>query len=217
MTDCICRTRAAFFTVVIAACADAQPLFTQTDVFVSGKDGYNTYRIPAIETTPDGTLVAFTEARKYNASDPGSAKQEIDLVYKRSTDIRQETGSSRWLAESTDGGTTWNEPRPSVGVAPVACALERLTLEAGGDDRNRLLWTGPKGPQRTRLEVRTSYDEGKSFTNERQLSDSFAAYSDLTVLKDRTVGILWERGETRGYQFITFTRFNREWLEQGKK
>src|SRR2546426_6742795 len=97
-------TNAAFFTFVLAACAGAQPLLTQTDVFISGRDGYNTYRIPAIETTPDGTLVSFTEARKYNASDPGSAKQEIDLVYKRSTDIRQETGSSRWLAESTDGG-----------------------------------------------------------------------------------------------------------------
>jgi hypothetical protein len=93
------------------------------------------------------------------------------------------------------------------------CAIERFTLQAGGDDRNRLLWTGPKGPERRRLAICTSYDEGKTFTNERPISDHYAAYSDLKVLKDKTVGILWERGVEQGYQFITFTRLNREWLE----
>jgi hypothetical protein len=34
------------------------------------------------------------------------------------------------------------------------------------------------------------------------------------MLKDKTVGVLWERGTNAGYQFITFTRFNREWLEE---
>ena len=47
------------------------------------------------------------------------------------------------------------------------------------------------------------------------ISDNYAAYSDLTVLKDKTIGVLWERGVEVGYKFITFTRLNREWLEQG--
>ena len=347
-------------------------MLTQTDVFVSGKDGYDTYRIPAIETAPDGSLIAFAEARKYNAADPGSPKQDIDLVYKRSTncgatwspmtvledpgelwsaanpatlvdgssgrmwvfylrsqpgrstetarpgtddmqtlarwsddngrtwsealdltatardlkdpdwrasvpgpggaiqtrqgrllvpmwktpfatfaiysddhgrtwqrsqlvpgkqggdecqvveladgrvlmDIRQENGTNRWLAESTNGGATWEQPRPGMTVAPVACAIERFTLQSAGDDRNRLLWTGPKEPQRKQLRIFTSYDEGKSFAHERLISADYAAYSDLTRLKDQTVGVLWERGVDRGYQFITFTRLNRAWLEE---
>ncbi len=347
------------------------PLVTQTDVFASGKDGYNTYRIPAIEAAPDGSLVAFAEARKYNAGDPGTPNQEIDLVYKRSTDhgatwsamavledpgqfwsaanpatlvdrtngrlwvlylrsqpgrstdtarpgtddmqtlarwsddngrswsapldltstaralddaawrasvpgpggaiqtrqgrllvpmwkfpyanftiysddhgrtwqrgqfvpgtqagdecqvveladgrilmdIRQQTGATRWFAESPDGGVTWQQLRPGITVTPVACAIERFTVQRAGDDRNCLLWTGPKGPQRKQLRVLASYDEGKSFARERLLSTQYAAYSDLTVLKDLTVGVLWERGTDRGYQFITFTRFNRAWLE----
>ena len=36
----------------VAASPAAEPLLTHTDVFVSGKDGYHTYRIPAIETAP---------------------------------------------------------------------------------------------------------------------------------------------------------------------
>jgi sialidase-1 len=353
--------------------ANAAPILTHTDVFVSGQGGYRTYRIPAVEVAPDGTLLAFAEARKYSDADPGFGRQDIDLVYRRSTnngatwspmtvledpgelwsaanpatvvdrtngrcwvfylrsrpgrstdtsrpgtddmqtlarwsdnsgqtwsepvdltavaremedktwrasvpgpggaiqtrngrllvpmwkapfanfaifsddhgrtwqhgqlvpgkqggdecqvveladgrilmDIRQETGAHRWLAESGDGGKTWAEPRPGLVVTPVMCALERFTLQAAGDDRNRLVWTGPKGPDRRRLVIRTSYDEGRTFASERLVSDQYAAYSDLAILKDKTVGLLWERGVERGYQFITFTRLNREWLEPG--
>jgi hypothetical protein len=33
------------------------------------------------------------------------------------------------------------------------------------------------------------------------------------VLKDQTVGVLWERGVDRGYQFLTFTRLDRAWID----
>jgi sialidase-1 len=74
-------------------------------------------------------------------------------------------------------------------------------------------WTGPKGPERSNLVVRVSYDEAQTFPHEREIYHGPAAYSDLTVLRDQTAGVLWERGTNRGYQFITFTRFNRAWLE----
>ena len=61
--------------------------------------------------------------------------------------------------------------------------------------------------------ARVSYDEGKTFAHERTIYTGPAAYSDLTILKDKTAGVLWERGANRNYEFITFTRFSREWLE----
>ena len=60
--------------------------------------------------------------------------------------------------------------------------------------------------------VRISYDEGRTFPVERQISTGPAAYSDLTILPDKTVGVLWERGVERGYQYISFTRLTREYL-----
>ncbi len=62
----------------------------QVDVFSRGKGDYHTYRIPALEQTKNGTLLAFCEGRRYSGSDSGS----IDLLVKR----------------STDGGRTWEEP-----------------------------------------------------------------------------------------------------------
>jgi sialidase-1 len=127
-------------------------------------------------------------------------------------DMRQEKGPARWLAESADGGNSWDTPRPGINVTPVACAIERFTTRSAGKERTSLLWTGPKGPARKQLVLRTSFDDGKTFGNERLISNDYAAYSELTILKDATAGVLWERGVERGYQFISFTRLNREWL-----
>jgi sialidase-1 len=128
-------------------------------------------------------------------------------------DIRQSSGPRRWMAASDDGGKTWTKPRPGNPVSPVACAIQRLTSKAAGDDRDRILWTGPKGPDRKHLVARISYDEGETFPVERSISTDFAAYSDLAALKDGSVGVLWERGVGQGYQFITFTRLSLEFLQ----
>lgn len=53
------------------------------DVFVSGTGAYNTYRIPTLTMTPDGTLLAICEGRKNNRGDRGN----IDLVSRRSKDL----------------------------------------------------------------------------------------------------------------------------------
>lgn len=67
------------------------------DLWVAGDGGYHTYRIPALVTTPRGTLVAICEGRRRSHHDVGL----IDLLARR----------------STDGGRTWSEPR-LVAAAP---------------------------------------------------------------------------------------------------
>jgi len=370
MRDYIIVTLVA--ALIAPALAPAEPLLQQVDVFTSGTDGYHAYRIPVIQTAPDGSLIALAEARKYNLGDPGHNDNDIDLVSKRSTDngmtwsamvviedpgerwsaanpvtlvdrgaervwviyvrskpgrgsatsrpgtddmqtiarysddngaswsepidltkvardfddplwrcsvpgpgggiqtqsgrlivpcwkypygvftifsddgggtwrrgalapgglavnedqiveladgrllldARQKSGDHRWRYSSSDGGETWSEPWPGEKVTPCACAAERLTLASAGDDRNRILWTGPKGPGRRNLVVRVSYDEGRTFPLQRELTEEPAAYSELTILKDNTIGVLWERG---GYKYISFTRFNLEFLEPPEK
>jgi sialidase-1 len=128
-------------------------------------------------------------------------------------DFRQNSGPHRWQAESADGGKTWGAPRAGATVTPVACAIERLG-RAGKPRRGDLLvWTGPAADARRHLVARSSTDEGKTFAGERTIYDSFAAYSDLTVLNDGSVGLIWERGVERSYQFLTFTRLDRKFLE----
>lgn len=85
----------ALVLLAVAPLSAAPAALEHVDVYNSGQDGYATYRIPTIETAPDGSLLAFAEARKYHGSDPGEPGEEIDLVLKR----------------STDGGRTWSPMR----------------------------------------------------------------------------------------------------------
>ena len=42
----------------------SKPFIKQHDLFISGKDGYHTFRIPSVIVTPQGTVLAFCEGRK---------------------------------------------------------------------------------------------------------------------------------------------------------
>ena len=68
------------FLMMVTGC---RKLFlSQNDIFVSGTEGYHTFRIPAVIFAPDGTVLAFCEGRKQTSSDTG----DIDIVLKRSFD-----------------------------------------------------------------------------------------------------------------------------------
>ena len=67
--------------------------FQQTDVFISGTDGYHTYRIPSLLVTENGTLLAFCEGRKKSRGGSG----DIDLLVKRSQDCGKTWPVSRVL------------------------------------------------------------------------------------------------------------------------
>jgi sialidase-1 len=78
------------------------------DVFSAGSEGYHTFRIPAIVTAPDGSLIAFAEGRKENRNDPGGG--DIELVCKRSED--QGATWSR-LMVLDDPGPGWGASNPT--------------------------------------------------------------------------------------------------------
>ena len=121
--------------ISVTACAGAEPLLTHTDVFLSGKDGYHTYRIPALEAAPDGSLIAFAEARKYNAADPGFGRQDIDLVFKRSTN-NGATWSPMTVLE--DPGELWSAANPATVVDRTSGIIRAGSSTSGRESaRNR--------------------------------------------------------------------------------
>jgi sialidase-1 len=363
-----------FSVLLLLSAGCIEPRFEESDLFTSGTDGYDTYRIPAFITTRTGALLAFCEGRKDSQQDSGN----IDLLIKRSTDggrtwskqrviwddgenscgnpcpvVDQETGTI-WLlmgwnigsdnettinlgiskdtrrvfiSSSEDDGLTWTKPLeitpsvksplwrsyatgPGIGiqlknakykdrlVIPCDHSTAFLTLGAhaiysddhgktwllsktiiGGanecqvvelaDDtlmmniriqsfgkgyrgvsysedgggtwskfiydealpdpvcqasiiryslardigRNRLLFSNPAAGGRNGMTVRLSYDEGKTWPVSKLIYSGPSAYSCLTVLPDKSIGLLYEKGE---YGTISFASFNLAWLTDKK-
>jgi sialidase-1 len=127
----------------------------QHDVFVSGKEGYHTFRIPALVVTPKGTLLAFCEGRKNGRGDSGA----IDLVLKRSTD-----GGRSWSRLSVvadDGENTVGNPCPVVDRKTGTVWL-LLTHNLGKDTERTIRDGTSKGTRR--VWVTKSADDGVTWS-----------------------------------------------------
>ena len=342
------------------------PSLRQVDVFRSGEGGYHTYRIPALITTKNGTLLAFCEGRRNSSSDSG----DIDLLLKRSfdngktwsemqvvADMGEDTignpapvverrsgeiillmtrnpgritekqivdgtaGGTRtvWITRSRDDGATWAPPReitaeakrpdwswyatgPGNGIqlhngrlvipcdhirkdnrayhahviysddrgatwkiggiageqtnesavaelrdgslllnmrsyagrnrratarsldrgltwSPVELdpALVEPVCQASlirGSEKGTLLFSNPAAVTRTNMTVRLSRDGGATWPMARTVHAGASAYSSLAMLRDRSAGLLYERGERSPYERITFANFRVSWLER---
>ena len=132
------RTLLILFLLVMAIqSGSAEPILTHVDVFTAGEEGYHSYRIPAVESTTDGSLIAFAEARKHNLADPGMHDNDIDLVYKRSTDRGSPGRSSpSWTIRGIAGRHAtprhcWTDPTTGSGCSIVARSRDAVATRPG--------------------------------------------------------------------------------------
>lgn len=104
---------------VLASCAQTN---NEVPVFISGQDGYESYRIPAIINTPNGDLLAFCEGRVHHAGDFG----DIDIVLKRSSDNGKTW--SRLQKVVDHGALQAGNPAPVVDLLDPAYPQGRIFL-----------------------------------------------------------------------------------------
>ena len=125
----------------------------------------------------------------------------------------------RAVSTTKDGGETWSEVIDETVLIEPRCQASfiRYTDKRSGASRNRLLFSNPaSATNRVKMTVRLSYDEGKTWPVSKMIHDGPSAYSCLTVLADGSIGLLYERGEKKLNEKITFARFSLQWLTEGK-
>ncbi len=111
----------------------------------------------------------------------------------------------RWTAFSDDQGETWSEPEPGQICPPIAASIIRYPNQDKSKN-SLLLWSGLKGPGRKNLVIRLSSDQGISFPVELLVGAGHVAYSDMSLIDNGDVGVLWEGGEETPYDNLIFTR-----------
>lgn len=105
----------------------------------------------------------------------------------------------REIHVSCDRGQTWRSHFDASLLDPRCnAALERTVLP---DGRKVWLFSNCRAKNRRNLTVRASADEGRSWSRGVTVEPGGAAYSDLAVLPDGSVGVLYE---TAGYKTVAF-------------
>lgn len=156
--------------------------------FIESRDAGVTWKIspPAIPERPP-----TSEAQIAECSD-GS------LLLTMRNEAR--TGQRAW-ARWKDG--KWSDPW--FAVTDPTCMASIIRHPKGC-----LIFSNPNNPaRRTRMTIRHSADDGKTWSDGKLLDPSFSMYSCMTVLRDGQIGILYESGDTAG---LVFTRFPLEWV-----
>ena len=127
----------------------------QDEVFVSGTEGYHTFRIPSAIVSQKGTVLAFSEGRKGSQSDTG----DIDLVLKRSLDGGETWKPMQIVAE--DGPNTMGNPCPVVDRDTGTIWL-LMTHNLGEDRESEIIAQTSKGTRT--VWVTKSADDGETWS-----------------------------------------------------
>lgn len=122
---------------------------------------------------------------------------------------RSNTGRQcRYVALSDDGGESWYREYNEPALAEPVCQASLIKH----DQTNTLLFINPNSSDRKNLTVKYSKDDGKTWSAGRTIHSGHSAYSGASVLKNGSIGVLYETGNEHAYEKITFARFSIEWV-----
>ncbi|HME56078.1 MAG TPA: sialidase family protein [Candidatus Lokiarchaeia archaeon] len=113
-----------------------------TNLFTSGDNGYNTYKIPSLAIAPNGTILAFCEGRKNSNADHG----DIQIVMRKSYDNGGTWTPMQILVNA--GPITAGNPCPVVdhmtGTIWMLYCLDNLRVLAINSTNNGETWSVPR-------------------------------------------------------------------------
>ena len=125
----------------------------------------------------------------------------------------------RYLARSYDYGETWTEAKPQNDLPSSGSNGDTIyyTSTLNGYDKNRLITLVDARPYRSGANggpglptFYISYDEGYTWSNSKCMYSYNAGYSSLAILKDGSIGILAELGNSWNGP-IYFLKTSIEW------
>jgi sialidase-1 len=190
----VARTLLPVALVSLAPESRAIPaLFLEQAVFVSGQDGYHTFRIPALLRAGNGTLLAFAEGRKNSSSDTG----DIDLVLRRSTDNGVTWGPLQVVW--SDGANTCGNPAP---VLDATGGVIRLlsTWNLGSDSESTII-NGTSTDTR-RVFLLSSSDEGATWSAPTEITATTKQPDWTWYATGPGAGIQLRRGAQAGRMIV---------------
>ena len=125
------------------------------------------------------------------------------------------------FARSFDAGETWTapvaEPQLLQPAAGVMTSILRFRRRGRGLGHSTLVYATPNSTNfRAAGRIHVSCDEGAGWTPGKLFYPGKFGYSVMTILDDRSLGVLFERSRREGFsvdvEHLSFLRLTRDWL-----
>lgn len=162
-------------------------------IYKTGEEGYSCFRIPAMVTTPKGTILAFAEARRNNCGDAG----DIDLVVKRSSDA-----GKTWSPLSivwNDSTNTCGNPAPVIDSRTGKIIL-LSTWNLGTDHEKDIIQQLSKDTRR--VFVLSSSDDGNSWSSPAEITKDVKPANWTWYATGPGSGIQIRKGKHKGRMVV---------------
>ena len=168
----------------------------EVDLFSGGVGGYHTYRIPSVVVAPDGSILAFCEARRNTGGD----FDDIDLMLRR----------------SQDNGATWTEMEVIAADGEHSIGNQCPVV----DSFTGTIWL-PHNKNNQQTYVMSSDDNGVTWSQREEITDDVTSpawqpypVSDGNVHRDLLCGT--GTGPGHGIQLKSGRLIVPSWHNDGK-
>jgi hypothetical protein len=181
--------------LALLAIVDYSPLATagvfEVEVFRSGAEGYNVYRIPTIISASNGDLLAFAEARS------GGDASEIDIVVKRSADQGKTWGPLEVVQDNADF-----EQYFTLGeMPPITVGNHTPVVDSMDPEHPGRIWL-PFTLENDQAFVTYSDDHGKTWSQHTEITASVKQPNWGWYATGPVHGIQLQRGDHAGRLII---------------
>src|SRR5512137_1237991 len=168
------------------------------DVFIAGKDGFKSIRIPSVVVTKKGTVLAIAEGRARHADQANNK-----LILKRSADGGKSWGPLQVIAD--DGRNCLNNPCAVVEQETGRVIVMYQSYPAGLSERDGKIRPGLDGPAIVRNYVVHSDNDGVSWSKPEDVTRTTKTPERVTIVASGPgIGIQLRRGPHAGRLIMPF-------------
>ncbi len=128
---------------------------------------------------------------------------------------RTRENAGRLTSFSNDGGRNFQPAMQDNALTEPVCQGSIINYTKRGRPTETLFFSNPDNPEKRKdMTVKRSKDSGTTWEVAFRLGAAPAAYSDLVVMSNGDLGVLYETGKAKCYERIDFVRFNKKSIKK---
>jgi sialidase-1 len=112
----------------------------------------------------------------------------------------------RMQSTSGDGGLTWSTPVSVPSLVDPVCQGSLTAATIG--NQHLVFFSNPSSINRENMTIKSSADNGTTWNKQYTVFTGLSGYSDLALLSDTQIGILYEAGTNKYWDGIAYKTIN---------